>query len=128
MFWRKIIGYWKSWIVVGAIAYGCLLREPLYLLPPIEHKDKWIHWLAFMILTIVLLWDSHKMGLKTWNMWVVASVIPVIYGGFIEILQEKFLYPRTGDWIDWLADCIGVIMGIGLWLIGQKWYERRMAQ
>lgn len=128
MLWRKIIGYWKSWIVVSAIAYGCLLREPLYLLPPIEHEDKWIHWLAFMTLTIVLLWDSHKMGLKTWNMWVVASVIPVIYGGFIEILQEKFLYPRTGDWIDWLADCIGVIMGIGLWLIRQKWYERRMAQ
>jgi hypothetical protein len=43
-------------------------------------------------------------------------------------LQERFFYPRTGDWMDWVADVLGVVLGIGLWWIGEKMYERRMVK
>lgn len=128
MLWRKIVGYWKSIVAICLIAYGCLLRKPLYTMPPIENGDKWVHWLAFMILTLFLFWDSKAIGVKSWKTWLLSVLFPVIYGGFIEVLQDKFFYPRIGDWRDWLADCMGVLVGIIVWLIIQKWNERRVAQ
>ena len=114
--------------MICIIAYGCLLRKPPYTLPPIENGDKWAHWLVFMVLTLVLLWDSKKAGLQSRRMWVLAMVFPVVYGGFIEILQELYFYPRTGDWVDWLYDTIGMLIGVTIWWIGQKWYERRVVK
>ena len=128
MLWRKIVGYWKSIVAICLIAYGCLLRKPLYTMPPIENGDKWVHWLAFMILTLFLFWDSKAIGVKSWKTWLLSVLFPVIYGGFIEVLQDKFFYPRIGDWRDWLADCMGGLVGIIVWLIIQKWNERRVAQ
>ena len=128
MLWRKALTYWPSILVASAIAYGCLLRKPLYTLPPIEYGDRWAHWLAFMVLTLVLQWDSHRVGLKNGPRWLVVALLPMLYGGLIEVIQEKYLYPRTGDWMDWVADVAGVAVSIGLWWIGEKMYERRMGK
>lgn len=124
MLWRKVIGYWKSILVLSAIAYLSLLREPSISLPYVIGMDKWIHAIMYLVLTLTLLWDSQQRP-KLW--WIVA-VFSAIFGGFIEVLQEQFFYPRTGDWMDWLADCIGVIVAIIVWLIGVKWYEKRMVK
>lgn len=128
MLWRKALTYWRSILVACAIAYGCLLRKPLYTLPPIEHGDRWAHWLAFMVLALVLQWDSNRVGLKNGPRWLVVALLPMLYGGLIEVIQEKYFYPRTGDWMDWVADVVGVVLGIGLWWIGEKMYERRMGK
>lgn len=124
MFWRKVIGYWKSIVVLSAIGYISLLREPSIALPSVPGIDKWIHGVMYLILTLTLLWDSQQRP----NLWWIAGVFSAIFGGFIEVLQEQFFYPRTGDWMDWLADCIGVIVAIIVWLIGVKWYEKRMVK
>lgn len=128
MLWRKVITYWRSFLITCLIAYGCLLRKPLYTLPPIENSDKWTHWLAFMVLTLTLLWDSRKVGLISWKKWILVLLFPALYGGLIELLQQRYFYPRTGEWADWMADCIGVLMGIVVWLIATLWYEHRMAK
>lgn len=124
MFWRKVIGYWKSIVVLSAIGYISLLREPSIALPSVPGIDKWIHGVMYLILTLTLLWDSQQRP----NLWWIAGVFSAIFGGFIEVLQEQFFYPRTGDWMDWLADCIGVIIAIVVWLIGIKLYEKRMVK
>mgnify|MGYP003409265403 CR=1 FL=1 len=124
MFWRKVIGYWKSIVVLSAIGYISLLREPSIALPSVPGIDKWIHGVMYLILTLTLLWDSQQRP----NLWWIAGVFSAIFGGFIEVLQELFFYPRTGDWMDWLADCIGVIIAIAVWLIGIKLYEKRMVK
>lgn len=126
MLWRKALIYWKSILAIGIVAYGCLLRKPLYQLPPIQDGDKWVHWLAFMVLTLVILWDTKKAGQKLWQMWTLGIVFPVAYGGLIEVLQKLFFYPRTGEWSDWLADGIGVLVGAIVWWISQQWNARRM--
>ena len=128
MLWRKALIYWRTLAVVGAIAYVCLLREPRVTLPPISGMDKWAHGIMYLILTWVMMWDNKKVGIKTSYSWGIAVLFSAIFGGFIEIMQEQFFYPRTGDWKDWLADCLGACVGIGAWYIGQKWYARRMAQ
>ena len=120
MLWRKALTYWRSALAIGVIAYGCLIRKPLYTLPPIQDGDKWVHWLAFVALTLVMLWDSKKAGLNRRQIWIVGLAIPVVYGGLIEVLQELFFYPRTGEWSDWLADGVGVFIGAVIWWISQK--------
>ena len=124
MLWRKVIGYWKSIVVLSAIAYLSLLREPTISLPYVIGMDKWIHAIMYLVLTLTLLWDSQQRP----KLWWIVGVFSAIFGGFIEVLQEQFFYPRTGDWMDWLADCIGVIVAIIVWLIGVKWYEKRMVK
>lgn len=126
MLWRKIIRFWKSFLVICAITYVCLLREPNISLSTIVCGDKLGHGLMYLLLTLVLLLDSKPIVFSRWKKWIIIVLFSVIYGGIIEILQDKFFYPRTGDWIDWLADCIGALTGIVLWIMGQKWYERRM--
>lgn len=124
MLWRKVIGYWKSILVLSAIAYLSLLREPSISLPYVIGMDKWIHAIMYLVLTLTLLWDSQQRP----KLWWIVGVFSAIFGGFIEVLQEQFFYPRTGDWMDWLADCIGVIVAIIVWLIGVKWNEKRMVK
>lgn len=125
---RKVLAYWKTIIVAAVIAYGCLLRKPPFTLPPFEGGDKWVHWLAFMTLTIILLWDNHKAKLSATKTWTTSALIPILYGGLIEILQQQFFYPRTAEWLDWLADCTGVLIGIIIGLIIKLIHERRTAK
>ena len=128
MLWRKTLIYWRSLAIVCTIAYVCLLREPHVTLPPVTDMDKWAHGVMYLVLALVMLWDNKKVGIPASYSWVIVVLLAAIFGGFIEILQEYFFYPRTGDWMDWLADCIGTWVGVGIWYIGQKWHERRMAQ
>lgn len=114
--------------MVCAITYVSLLREVQVSLPPIEGIDKWAHGLMYMVLAVVLLWNSQKAGVVQAAKWVLALAFPIIYGGLIEILQEQYFFPRTGDWMDWIADCIGTGMGVLIWIIGEKLHARRMAQ
>lgn len=128
MLWRKALTYWRTLAVVAAIAYVCLLREPRVTLPPMTGADKWVHGVMYLVLAWVMMWDNKKVGLKMSYSWVIAVLFSVVFGGFIEVLQEQFFYPRTGDWRDWLADCAGACVAVGVWYLGQKWYARRMAQ
>lgn len=137
MLWRKVIEFWKSILVLGAIAYVSLMREPSIAMPHVAGIDKWIHSSMYLMLIVTLLWDSRKVthqsdgksvGAQRWKIRFIIVVFAAIYGGFIEVLQEHFFYPRTGDLLDWLADCIGVVVGLGLWIIGEKWYEQRMVK
>ena len=128
MLWRKTLTYWRSLAIVCTIAYVCLLREPHVTLPPVTDIDKWAHGVMYLVLALVMLWDNKKVGIQASYSWMIVVLFSAIFGGFIEILQEQFFYPRTGDWMDWVADCAGTWVGVGIWYIGQKWHERRMAQ
>jgi VanZ family protein len=49
-------------------------------------------------------------------------VLAVFYGGFIEILQDKF-FNRQGDIIDVIADTIGGIVGTLVYPLALKCIE-----
>ena len=96
------------------IIYGCLIRQPHYHLPPIDQGDKWAHLLAFGLLGITLIYDLIKALHYSWRNIALSAAAAALLGGAIEILQQQFFYPRTGEWADWIADCIGIIIGITL--------------
>lgn len=118
--------YWKSIVVTMVIIYGCLIRQPHYHLPPIDQGDKWAHLLAFGVLGIALIYDLSQALQASWRNIGIAAAAAALLGGAIEILQQQFFYPRTGEWSDWLADCLGIVLGMALTLIGRTLIQRKL--
>lgn len=109
--------------------YGSLIREPHFQLPPVEGADKWVHILMYLGLGATLMWDMLRDRQQGWKLWLIALMVPMVYGGVIEILQENFFYPRTGDWWDWLADIVGTIAGcVAAYSVNHWWRGRRVAK
>jgi VanZ family protein len=124
---RFIRGYWKSIVVCIGILYVSLVRDPGIHLPTFVGADKWVHLLMYALLGAVATYDSIRIQLSGWRLWLVATLLPILFGGIIELVQEQWFAPRSGEWIDWLADGIGVIIGTIAILIINRLYHRQHA-
>jgi VanZ family protein len=74
--------------------------------------DKIAHFGMFFLLSAVSLLDYYKLHDENppafrWIFW--GLVIPVIYGGVIEILQKYFFTSRSAEMGDWIADILGSV-------------------
>lgn len=123
MFWHKALIYKESVVVALLILYASLIREPHIQLPQVAFADKWSHLLAYAVLGSMLTLNMIRDKVSKRGLWLIGLLVPIAYGGVIEILQGTFFQPRTADWLDWLADCIGTAIGTGL-VIG-IWQARK---
>jgi len=90
---------------------------PLEAPPPApDGSDKLVHLLAFAALSFPLS-RTGRFGLLP--VFVGASV----FGGVIEIIQPTF--NRSADINDWIADIMGVALGIAMALLYRKLRRRR---
>ena len=78
---------------------------PLPKLPEFPGTDKTHHLVAYFFLAL-------PSGLKKPNKWVLFIFLFIIFGGVIEIIQPYV--NRYGEWLDFLANAIGVIFGFFL--------------
>ena len=102
----------KAAFMIGLVLATVLLLLPSYAVPKaFDFYDKAQHGLMFSVLTVAgLLAFPHR--LKT------VCLGLVLYGGVMEVLQSKLTTTRHGDWLDWLADGIGIVVGLSVYLIG----------
>ena len=121
---RLIRAYWTSIIVCIGILYVSLVRDPGIHLPTFVGADKWVHLLMYALLGAVATYDSIRFQLSGWRLWLVATLLPILFGGIIELVQEQWFAPRSGEWMDWLADGIGVIIGAISIMIINRLYHR----
>ena len=121
---RLIRGYWKTIVICIGILYVSLVRDPGISLPTLAGADKWIHGLMYAILGAVTWWDSMRIKMSGWRLGLIAIMLPIVYGGAIEVIQEQWFAPRSGEWMDWGADCIGVIMGATAIMISKRLYNK----
>ena len=85
---------------------------PLEAPPPApEGSDKLVHFIAFAALAFPLA-RTGRFGLLP--VFIAAN----IYGGAIELIQPSF--NRSADVNDWVADVVGVILGIGMGLLYRR--------
>ena len=80
-----------------------------------EGSDKLVHFVAFATLSFPLAL-SGRIGLLP--VFVGASA----YGGAIELVQPSF--NRSADMNDWIADIVGVVLGIGCGLLYRRMRRR----
>ena len=89
-----------------AIVYLSLMKVPKFEIH-INHLDKWQHSFAYMMLSLSWLFSFSK---KNKNILIVLSCI--LFGIIIEILQQTLTNYRTGDYLDVIANSIGVLLGL----------------
>ena len=81
--------------------------------------DKWTHMVMYAALTLAIWFDykrSHQ-RYDAWRLFVFAFLAPVAMGGILEIMQAKLTTCRSGEWLDFVADAIGVCIGTALGLL-----------
>ncbi len=107
LFIRQAFGF-------GLILATVLLLMPSYAVPKaFDFYDKAQHGLMFATLTMAgLLAYPQRVKTVVWGL--------VFYGGLMEVLQSLLTTTRHGDWFDWLADSVGVAVGLGAYLLSQK--------
>lgn len=67
----------------------------------------------YSVLAVVLIADyRNKNSTKNKQLLFKIFFFCVIFGGIVELMQEKWFYPRSAEWIDWLADILGALLGI----------------
>ena len=92
------------------ILYLSLVKEiKLPFVVEFSWRDKLFHAAAYLVLGLLFgieLKKDHITGLKY---WLLLLLLPVSFGGIIELLQEFCFAPRVGDWFDFLANTIGVV-------------------
>lgn len=104
--------YWKSLFIASLIFYVSIIHipsdAPFISFPYI---DKIVHLFMYFSMAVMLYWDSRKLNLSLQKLILLAFLLPSLYGGLIEILQENFFPPRSGSWDDFACDCVGALLG-----------------
>ena len=115
-----IRNFWKSISILLILLYLSFAPPSSFKeLPPIkiEYFDKIVHLFLYAFFTYILVLDSCKYlkPKRSKSIYLTGCFIfPILLGGFIEIAQATWFFPRTAEWIDWFADIIGA--GIGFWI------------
>ncbi|KAA6345197.1 hypothetical protein EZS27_007224 [termite gut metagenome] len=109
--------YPVSITIIGIIVYLSFFKPPAieFTNNKIPFLDKIVHlcmysgmsgtlWLEFM--------RNHKNEkLPFLHVWIGAIICPIVFGGVVELLQGYLTTYRGGDWLDFVADIIGVALG-----------------
>lgn len=123
----KVLKYTCPPILVAAVIfYLCCLKTPDDM-PDISwpYADKIVHFLMYFGLSgVASFWYIYgeKGRVIVLKLVAFAFILPVLYGGFIEVVQEYYYEGRSGDWFDLLADALGSLSVLPLALI----YRRKL--
>ena len=109
--------YTLSFICMVVIWILCLVPIPETPLSQINMVDKWTHIVMFGGWCTVL-WLEYGLHHRVINMKRAipyAIIFPILMGGLIEIVQQTCTGGnRSGDFIDFIADAIGVAIGAAI--------------
>lgn len=102
------------------IFFTALLLVMALMLIPLKHSnDGWVyadklqHIAVFLVIAMIgFMAYPHKLR------WVCAGLF--VYGGLIELLQQMFTLSRQASLADWLADVVGVTLGLIFYFALQK--------
>jgi VanZ family protein len=73
--------------------------------------DKWIHGILFFMLAgVSFLARESKRSMR--NSVILIITTCALYGAILEWMQFSFTDERSGDVMDWLADFLGVVIGL----------------
>lgn len=112
-----MIHYFKKYplsiTVIGVIIYLSFFKPPQTSLNEIKNIDKLVHLCMYGGLTLVL-WSEHLLqhsSIIRKHLIAGGIICPIIMSGLIEIGQSYLTENRSGDWLDLLANILGVFLG-----------------
>ena len=95
--------------VIYTIAIAVLSLAHLTELPELNTgvDDKIVHFVLYA--GLCLFWFMSLYVLKTKSSLLIASLLSIVFGGVIEVLQGVVSIYRTTDIFDFVANCLGVL-------------------
>lgn len=89
---------------------------------PVVGIDKVVHALMYAGFAFACIWGYRKQFVSNGLQYkkkalLLAIIISIAYGGLTELMQEYLIPSRTGDWIDFLADSLGTLIGITVFYV-----------
>lgn len=112
-----------SIMVILIVIYLSFFRPPsVDIASNIPHLDKIVHICMYLGISLVLWWEflrNHKVNASFHRAWIGACLVPILFSGAVELLQEYCTSYRGGDWMDFVANSVGAILGslIGFYLL-----------
>lgn len=127
----KFIGdYPLSLLLTVIIWVLCFINVPETPLENITLMDKWTHIAMYLVLGVVIFWESKRkrkramppvQEMKKAKVVLWTFVLPALMGGLIEILQANCTGGRrSGDWLDFAADSIGAALALAICMLPAK--------
>ena len=106
---------------------------PLEIAGDVPLADKWTHMVMYAGLAGVIWWEwirqaHHKesrCGGLTRDLLFWGLLVPVLLGGALELVQAYCTTYRSGEWLDFVADAIGAVLGSGAGWLWWKWKRRQ---
>lgn len=82
--------------------------------------DKWTHLVMYGTLTATIWWEylrQHTVR-NGWRLFLFAFLAPIAMGGLVELAQAYCTGGRrSGEWLDFLANSLGVCLGVLIGLV-----------
>ena len=123
---RLISKYWKTILVtliIMVLTFGSF--SGLFDIPKVTFLDKIVHFMMYLTLTLVVMYDHHH-DLKNRNkrlvFFLLCLVFPFILGIVTEILQPMFMTERFTDIYDSLSNTIGILAGWAIFVVFKKMF------
>lgn len=113
---RFLRKYPLSLLVIAAIVFLSLFNPPKTKLDTVTYIDKIAHVCMYggLELIIWLEYLRHHAGLEKVKIILLGIIAPIVLGGAMEVAQALLTQNRSGDWIDLVADTVGVLAGAAL--------------
>lgn len=110
---RFIKKYPLSLLTIVAILFLSLFNPPKTKLDNVSNIDKIAHVCMYGGLELII-WIEylrHHTNLNWIKILFLGILFPIVLGGILEVAQMKLTQNRSGEWTDFLADGIGVLIG-----------------
>ena len=99
-FYFKVTG---SFLILGFLTYLHFMQPPSIDIDiELTLFDKLLHFLMFFITMMWFMYITKK--------WLASAFLLIILGLILEWIQMNFIFNRSFDWLDWVADAIGIVI------------------
>lgn len=88
--------------------------------------DKWTHMVMYGVLTLMIWLEyirAHRQ-MRGLRLLLLAFLAPIAMGGALELMQVYLTTCRSGEWLDFVANSIGAVVGAGCGLLA-SWLRER---
>lgn len=127
-YWLQILRHYPlSSLFIVVIWVVCLIPIPDIPLAHVSFIDKWTHIALYLVLGLTI-WGEYLYRHKKASgkrLFLLAFLAPLVMGGLIEIAQATLTGgTRNGDWLDFAADAVGVVLAQVIGIVVAKCLAR----
>ena len=120
--------YPLSLLCIALVWYlSLVIKVPPTPLDGVAFIDKWTHMIMYGG-TCFVIWTEYQRcheRMQPRKLFLLAGLAPVLMGGLIELLQAYCTTNRSGEWLDFWADTVGVTLAAIVALATRRWLQRR---